>query len=116
MKDLAGVDDSDEMFSELDDDSEQHLRETAARAVKTRRGTIREFPDRYVDLASYVQAQGSSVPGGAVAMGIQQDLEEDPRVQRAEVTIGAAPVRGRVPFAITITTVRGAIVTYTGES
>ncbi len=116
MKDLAGVDDSDEFFSEIDEDTEQHLRETAARAVKTRRGTIREFPDRYVDLASYVQAQSASVPGGAVAMGIQTDLEEDPRVQRAEVTIGAAPVGGRVPFAIKITTVRSAIVSVDGES
>lgn len=116
MKDLAGVDDSDEFFSEVDEDTEQHLRETAARAVKTRRGTIREFPDRYVDLASYVQAQSASVPGGAVAMGIQEDLEQDPRVLRAQVVIGAATVGGRVPFSITITTVPGAIVTVDGES
>lgn len=116
MKDLAGVDDSDEFFSEIDEDSEQHLRETAARAVKTRRGTIREFPDRYVDLASYVQAQSASVPGGAVAMGIQEDLEQDPRVMRAHAVIGAAPVGGRIQFSITITTVRAAIVTFNGES
>jgi hypothetical protein len=111
MKGLAGVDDSDAGFSTIDTSSEQHLRETIARAVRTRRGTIREFPDRYVDLAGYVQARADSVPGGAVAMAVQQDLEEDDRIQQATVTIGRPGDDGRVPFTIQVKTTAGAIVT-----
>lgn len=111
MKDLAGVEDSDENFSEIDEDSDQHLNETAQRAVRTRRGTIREFPDRYVDLAEYLQAQASSVPAGAVSMGIQEDLEQDERIQRASVKIGPAGANGRATFTIEVTPVKGTTVT-----
>lgn len=111
MKDLAGVEDSDPGFSEIDVASVQHLNESAQRAVRTRRGAIREFPDRYVDLADYVQSQALSIPAGAVAMGIQQDLEQDSRVEWARVTLGPASTNGRATFKIEIKPVKGALVT-----
>jgi hypothetical protein len=115
MKDLSGVEDSDASFSEIDESTEQHLSETAQRAVRTRRGTIREFPDRYVDLAGFVQARAASIPAAMVVGGVQEDLEQDERIDAATVTIGEAGTDNRVPFTIDIKPVAGAIVTVTGS-
>lgn len=116
IMDLAGVADSDESFSEIPTSSHQHLAETAERAVRTMRGTIPEYPDSYVDLAHYLGAQGTSIPAAVVAASTQEDLELDPRIARATVTIGAADRSGRVPFSITIRTVEGAIVETEGTA
>lgn len=103
MKDLAGVEDSDDGFSEIDVSSEQHLNETAQRAVRTRRGTIAEFPDRYVDLAGFVHANTvTSTPAVVVSASVQDDLEQDERITRATCVIGQPGPDKRVPFSITI--------------
>lgn len=116
MKDLAGVDDSDEGFSEVDESTEQHLHESAQRAVRTRRGTIREWPDRYVDLAGFIQARTAGLPAAAVTGSVQEDLEEDERIASATVVIGEAGVDNRVPFSITIQPTAGALTTTTGTT
>lgn len=110
MKDLAGVEDSDAAFSEIDTSTPQHFRETAARAVRTRRGTIREFPDRYVDLAGFVHKHGSVLPAAIVANGAQDDLEQDARIERATVTIGAPGRDGRIPFKVELKATSGALI------
>lgn len=116
MIDLAGVEDSDDAFTEIDTTSQQHLNETAQRAVRTRRGTIREFPDRYVDLAGFIQANtATSTPAAVVATGVQEDLEQDSRIERATVVIGQPGTDRRVPFTIRVEPIRGEIETVEGS-
>ena len=116
MKDLAGVEDSDETFAEIDTSSRQHFQETAARAVRTRRGTIREFPDRYVDLAGFVHKQGSALPAAIVANGAQEDLEQDARIERATVTVSAPGTDGRIPFKVELKSASGALIETEGSA
>lgn len=117
MLDLAGVEDSDVTFIEIDVTSDQHLNETAQRVVRTRRGTIAEFPDRYVDLAGYVQANtATSTPAAVVAAGVQDDLEQDERIERATCVIGQPDaVARRVPFTVTVEPIRGDDVVVEGS-
>jgi hypothetical protein len=118
MMDLAGAEDSDDGFSELDTATEQHLSETAQRAVRTRRGTIAEFPDRYVDLAGFVQSNTAapSTPAAVVAASVQDDLEQDERIDRATCVIGQPGVDRRVPFTITVEPTRGDDVVVQGTT
>jgi hypothetical protein len=104
----VGVEDSPDGFPWIDEDTEQAARETMQRVVRTRRGTVREFPERYVDLAEYVQSRASQVPVQAIAESTREDLSEDPRFRSVRVTIGTAnAITGRVPFKIEATRVTG---------
>jgi hypothetical protein len=110
MKDLSGVEDSDDSFTEIETSSRQHIHETAGRAVRTRRGTLREFQDRYVDLAGFAHKREPDVPAAIAANSTQDDLEQDARIERATVTFSAPGRDGRTPFKIDIKTTAGAMV------
>lgn len=116
MKDLAGIEDSDDLFTEIETTSRQHFQETAGRAVRTRRGTLREFPGRYVDLSGFAHKQSATVPAAVVANSTQDDLEQDARIERATVTFGVPGSDGRTPFSVVLNTTAGALIETEGSA
>lgn len=116
MRDLAGVEDSDPGFKEIDTLTEQHVRETAERAVRTRRGTVREFQQRYVDLAGYVQSRSAEVPVTVLAGVVEDDLEADERVRRCVASFSPPNPMGRISFSIELTMADGTTLTTSGTA
>lgn len=116
MRDLSGVDDSDAGFGEIDTMLERHVRETIERAVRTRRGTIREFPDNYVDLSGFVNARSAEVPLSTLEGAIQEDLQIDPRFRSAVATLTPPTSLGRVRFRVEATMADGTVLTFEGSA
>ncbi len=114
--DLAGALDSDDKFTSIDEATEQHLRETAERAVRTRRGTINEteeLANAYIDLAEELHSKGP-FPLSAYTSAVQEGLELDARIQSARVTFDEATPEQRIPFDIELRLPDGTVIDVQG--
>lgn len=113
MRDLAGYDDSDAGFGEIDTTTVEHLRQTVYRATATQRGSDTESVEtqgRWAHLLSYLQTRtGSSLIKGAVAAISRNLTEADERIQRADVKafIDGTVVR----WTATVSTLLGQVTT-----
>lgn len=105
--DLAGYDDAEDTFREIDTDSDEHLRQTAYHAAATRRGTDQETEElkgAWIDLTQFLQGRGSIVGRirGALGSAAQNLMELDPRIERAVYTV-AEEANGAVQWTADIT-------------
>lgn len=112
--DVAGFDDSDESYTEIDTSTAEHVRHSAYWALSTDRGQDWEEPSRWADLFSFLEARSTAAIAqlkGAAAR-VAADLEEtDSRIKRAVYSV----IPGEVTrWIATLTTTTGS-VTAEGE-
>lgn len=85
--DLLGFDDCGDDYAEEDSDTLEHVRHSAYWAVNTDRGQDWEEPNRWADLASFLEQRGDAGATGAAAI-VGTDLEEtDERIQSASYRV-----------------------------
>jgi hypothetical protein len=85
--DLLGFDDCGADYAEEDSDTLEHVRHSAYWAVNTDRGQDWEEPNRWAELASFLEQRGDAGATGAAAI-VGTDLEEtDERVQSANYRV-----------------------------
>jgi hypothetical protein len=85
--DLLGFDDCGADYAEEDSDTLEHVRHSAYWAVNTDRGQDWEEPNRWADLASFLEQRGDAGATGAAAI-VGTDLEEtDDRIQSASYRV-----------------------------
>jgi hypothetical protein len=104
-KDLAGFDDCDSRFTEIDTDTIEHVRHSVYWAVNTDRGQDWEEPSRWTSLLAFIeQTITAAAVAGAASAGT--DLEEtDARVQRAVYEVAPGET---MRWSAVITTTSGA--------
>jgi len=107
---LTGYTDATPTLTKIDTLSAEHIRQTIYRAVRTRRGTDREYPDRWTDIGDLVGAVENADALRAALAGVAFDLlETDERISDLRFTV-SIPSKGMLAWRATAQTSAGVVV------